>query len=313
MTVNLTWRPLEIRPDVVGAPAGAAALSDLLADTPAIDELLVRNKALVFRDWGIAPSELDQIMDLLLPNRLAYVHGTTPRTKVGENVYTSTEYPEAFTITMHNELSYAATWPTRLFFYCETPSATGGATPVVDGARWLASIDEEVREAFRPGLIYKQNLHGGLGLGKSWQDSFEVDSKDAAEAILAETGATWEWRPDGGLRISQPAPALIRHPVTDDEVWFNQSDQWHIGGLDEEYAQALAAMMPEEDYPQSVTFADGASIPVEWVRHVRDCGLEAAIDVDWRAGDLMVIDNVAVGHGRRPYTGARRILVGMSD
>jgi hypothetical protein len=49
------------------------------------------------------------------------------------------------------------------------------------------------------------------------------------------------------------------------------------------------------------------------VTHVRDQGWERAVDVDWRDGDLLLIDNVLVGHGRRPYTGSRRILVAMSD
>jgi TfdA family taurine catabolism dioxygenase TauD len=49
------------------------------------------------------------------------------------------------------------------------------------------------------------------------------------------------------------------------------------------------------------------------VIEVRDVGLSSAVDVNWRTGDLMVIDNVLVGHGRRSYTGPRRILVAMSD
>ena len=44
------------------------------------------------------------MIDLLLPNRLAYVHGNSPRTKVGRHVYTSTEYPQEYTISMHNEM-----------------------------------------------------------------------------------------------------------------------------------------------------------------------------------------------------------------
>jgi hypothetical protein len=43
-----------------------------------------------------------------------------------------------------------------------------------------------------------------------------------------------------------------------------------------------------------------------------DRGLAAAVNVDWRAGDLMLIDNVLVAHGRRPFTGSRRVLVAMS-
>lgn len=101
--------------------------------------------------------------------------------------------------------------------------------------------------------------------------------------------------------------------MTGTEVWFNQADQWHAAGLGDETAAALYQIMPEEDLPQSVTFADGSPIPAEYITQVRDRGLEEAVDVDWRDGDLMVFDNVLVGHGRRPFTGARRILVAMSD
>ncbi|MER5443570.1 TauD/TfdA family dioxygenase [Streptomyces sp. NPDC002790] len=54
-------------------------------------------------------------------------------------------------------------------------------------------------------------------------------------------------------------------------------------------------------------------IPDEYVTHIRDVGLELAVDVDWREGDVLVIDNVLTGHGRRPFEGTRRILVAMCD
>ena len=106
--------------------------------------------------------------------------------------------------------------------------------------------------------------------------------------------------------------ATIRHPVSGTEVWFNQSDQWHTAALDAETAAALTELFSPDELPQSVTYADGSPIPAEHVIHVRDQGLASAVDVDWRAGDLMVIDNVLVAHGRRPFTGPRRVLVAMS-
>jgi hypothetical protein len=33
----------------------------------------------------------------------------------------------------------------------------------------------------------------------------------------------------------------------------------------------------------------------------------------WRNGDVMLIDNMAVSHGRDPYRGSRRVLVAMTD
>ncbi|MGW3046215.1 TauD/TfdA family dioxygenase [Kitasatospora sp. NPDC001159] len=37
-----------------------------------------------------------------------------------------------------------------------------------------------------------------------------------------------------------------------------------------------------------------------------------AVDVDWRQGGVLVIDNVAAAHGRRAFTGSCRVLVAMS-
>ncbi|MFI8104329.1 TauD/TfdA family dioxygenase [Streptomyces sp. NPDC086023] len=312
-TTVTTWTPYEIRPADTGTPATPEGLAAHLADTALADRLLTEQKALVFRGFHLTPDTLGPVLDLLLRNRLAYVHGNSPRTKVGDNVYTSTEYPAEFTISMHNELSYAESWPSRLAFFCQQAPETGGATPVVDGTRWLASLDPEVREAFGAGVRYTQNLHDGMGLGKSWQDTFETRDRAEVEEYLRGTGADWEWRPDGGLRVSLLRPATVRHPVTGEEVWFNQADQWHPASLGDETAAALAQLLPTDELPQYVTFADGSPIPDAYVVQVRDRGLDNAVDVDWHTGDLMVIDNVAVGHGRRPFTGPRRVLVAMTD
>ncbi|MEU6095309.1 TauD/TfdA family dioxygenase [Streptomyces sp. NPDC047079] len=307
------WAPHVVTPAAAHAPATARGLLGHLRAAGDLTDLLARRKAVVFRGFAVTPAELDEVMDVLLPDRLAYVHGNSPRTKVGRNVYTSTEYPPQYTISMHNELSYAHQWPARLLFFCERAPESGGATPVVDGERWLASLDPEVREHFAAGVRYTQNLHSGQGFGKSWQETFETDSRDDVEKFLDGAGAEYEWQPDGGLRVTQVRRATVRHPVTDTEVWFNQADQWHAAGLGDETAAALARIMPERDLPQSVSFADGSPIPEAYVTQVRDRGLQAAVDVDWEAGDLLLIDNVLVAHGRRPYTGPRRVLVAMSD
>ncbi|WP_326659003.1 TauD/TfdA family dioxygenase [Streptomyces sp. NBC_00385] len=313
MSDQYSWKPLEITAADAGVEASAAGLAEFLSDAEKISGLLVREKALVFRGFRVSEDTLDPVMDRLLPNRLAYVHGNSPRSKVGSNVYTSTEYPSELTISMHNELSYAYAWPSRLLFFAAHEPTTGGATPVVDGVRWLESLDPAIREAFAGGVRYAQNLHGGRGLGKSWQDTFETTDRAEVEAFLKGTEAEWTWLADGGLRISQLRPSTTRHPVTGVEVWFNQSDQWHPAALGDDMAAELAQILPEEELPQSVRFADGSPIPDEYVIEVRDKGLEAAVDVDWRTGDLMLIDNVLVGHGRRPFTGPRRVLVAMSD
>ncbi|MFF0745878.1 TauD/TfdA family dioxygenase [Streptomyces sp. NPDC004111] len=310
LRADRTWSPREI----TGAEAQGRDLADHLTELGAdgLTDLLTEHKALVFRGFGVTPTSIEPVLDQLLPNRLPYVHGNSPRTRVRGNLYTSTEYPQRFTISMHNELNYAHRWPARLAFYCETAAESGGATPVVDGALWLESLDAEVREAFADGIRYVQNLHDGYGLGKSWMDTFETDDKAEVERFLAASEAEWEWGPDG-IRVVQHRRATTTHPVTGAEVWFNQADQWHPAGLGDETSKELYDILPPEEFPQYVTFADGSTIPDAYVTQIRDRGLELAVDVDWRVGDVLLIDNVLTGHGRRPFEGSRRILVAMSD
>jgi alpha-ketoglutarate-dependent taurine dioxygenase len=309
------WKPFEVDSADIGAGSERSGLEDYLSRVD-IAALLIEKKAIVFRNFGISPSGFGGIASFVLPNRIPYLHGNSPRTKLADLVYTSTEYPNEMVISMHNELSYSAKWPSRLLFYCERASRSGGETPVVDGSVWLDALDPEVRKEFARGLKYTQNLHDGYGPGKSWQDTFETDSKAKVDDFLSNSAASWEWRNDGGLRISTVRPATIRHPVTAAEVWFAQPDQWHIGALrhdSPETAEALTSIYSDDDLPQSVTYSDGEAIPDEHVMHIRECGFANAINVQWKAGDLMLIDNVLVAHGRRPFVGDRRVLVAMSE
>jgi alpha-ketoglutarate-dependent taurine dioxygenase len=303
------WHPKEITPGDINV--GPSGLLEHLRDID-LEKLLLQEKALIFRGFKISANTYEDACAALLPNRLAYVNGNSPRTKVGRNIYTSTEYPAEETIWMHSEMSYSSTWPSRLMFICDRASATGGATPVVDTQVWLESIDDEVREAFAGGLRYTQNMHDGVGLGKSWQETFETDDRSVVDAWLKDSGADWEWKPDGGLRISQGRPATLRHPVIGTEHWFNQADQFHVAGMGEDAAM-VAAVVPEDLLPQSVSFADGSPIPAEFIRHVQETGLNLSRESAWQPGDVLLIDNIAVAHGRRPFTGDRRILVAMSD
>lgn len=307
--VGHTWKPHEITTEFAGTKDLVAWLDDL--GPSRLAELLVSGKALVFRGFDVAPESVDAVFDRLVPDRLPYVHGNSPRTSVGRNLYTSTEYPQQFTISMHNELSYAHRWPSRLAFYCEKAAESGGATPVLDGALWLDSLDTEVREAFAGGVRYVQNLHDGFGFGKSWQQTFETDDRAAVEEFLARSEAEWEWGQDG-IRITQHRTATTTHPVTGAAVWFNQADQWHPAGLGDKASSDLYTILEPDEFPQYVTFADGTPIPDAYVEQIQNRALDKAVDVAWQAGDVLLIDNVLTAHGRRPFEGTRRVLVAMA-
>ena len=45
------------------------------------------------------------------------------------------------------------------------------------------------------------------------------------------------------------------------------------------------------------------------LEHLRDTIWRHMIAEPWRAGDMVVIDNFAVSHGRLPYRGPRQVVV----
>ena len=312
MTVGADWKPAQLLAEECDVAPSLAGLVDLVEDKMDLSAQLTQNRAIAFRGFHVTRETFGEVIDRLLPNRLSYTHGNTPRTNLGENIYTSTEYPADQPISMHNELSYAHRWPSRLLFFCALPAETGGATSVCDSGRWLRSLDPEVRDAFAGGLTYSQNLHGGRGLGKSWQQTFETDDKAVVERFLDEGKSQWTWT-DSGLRITQTRPATTFHPVTGEEVWFNQVDQCHPAGLPDDIRSFMLDMMTPDELPQNATFADGSPIPDEYVLHIRDVGWKLAYDMDWRTGDVLLVENVLTSHARRPYSGKRQILVAMSS
>ena len=276
---------------------------------------LLAHGAVLLRGFGLtAADHFERVAQAFTGDLLNYVEGSSPRTMITEKVYTSTEYPPDFPISLHNELSYAHKWPGKLFFFCVSPPASGGETPIADGRALLNRLPPRVVERFsRKGVRYLRTMHAGRGPGLSWPTVFETTDRAAVEAYCARGGIEFTWLPDGWLRTSQVRPAVIRHPKTREPVWFNQADQWHPSNLGTEMDQAITLTAGESGLPLNAQYGDGTPIEVADLEAVREAARDTGITFGWAAGDVLVIDNTMTLHGRRPFTGPRRVLVSMGD
>ena len=61
-----------------------------------------------------------------------------------------------------------------------------------------------------------------------------------------------------------------------------------------------------------VVFGDGGEIDVADLEIIRAVNRSQEILFSWQAGDVMIIDNRLAMHGRKPYTGPRRVLVAIA-
>lgn len=240
-----------------------------------------------------------------------YTEGQSPRTRLLGQIYTSTNYPADAQIPLHHELSYRANPPALLAFLCVQPATTGGETPLLDGARFVEQAPAAVISAFRERTIcYRKRMHGGFGLGKSWQAHFETADRAQVERTLLEDGATFGWTDDGGLWVEQLRPALQPHPRTGALCWRHQATLWHPSHLGAAGLRLRAAVGPDA-LPTDVRWADGAPIDDALIAEARAAEWACASIRTWSAGDLLLVDNLRVAHGRAPFVGPRSVLVGM--
>jgi amino acid adenylation domain-containing protein len=283
------------------------------AHTSLIQQQLSAHGGLLFRRFPLPSiSHFEQFAASLCPT-LFGDYGDLPRASSGGKVYGSTPYPPDQPILFHNESSHLERWPMNIFFYCVQPPTSGGSTPLADCRRVWQLLSPSLRERLRrTGLIYVRNYAPGLDV--SWQHFFRTQERTEVEARLKAAGAEWEWRMGGeGLRVRQRSQAAARHPRTGEEVFFNQMQLHHVSSLRGEVRRSLEEVFGEEEMPRNVYYGDGERIGEEEMEEVGRAYEEAAVDFVWERGDVVMLDNMLVAHGRRVYEGERKVVVAMGE
>lgn len=279
-----------------------------------LESALLDRGSLLFRDFEVGEDTFTSFTELFSSDALDYRSGLSPRNRVSSNLYTSTEAPPEVDIVMHNELSYAKRWPRKVWFTCATAPDTGGETPIADSRAVLKRVDAEVRDRFAVlGVSYVRNYEPEDAFDVSWSRAFETDSKDEVDRFCNEAGITAEWLPGDRLRTTRRAQGLAVHPSTGETLWFNQASLFHPASLPRRARIMLATRYGADDLPRNAFFGDGSPISKDEIGHVVDCYDKETVMFSWQPGDVLMLDNMLVAHGRRPFTGERRVLVGMAD
>lgn len=279
-----------------------------------IRRALAQHPALLFRGFGIDSVDAFEAFVGASSHgeRLAYQDRSTPRTTEGNRIYTSTIYPADQRINLHNEGTYWARWPLKLFFCCLTPSVSGGQTPLADVRRVYERIDSATSEAFkRRQMMLVRNYNDGFGL--TWQEVFQVDSKAEVERYCRSNRIDLEWRGNDRLRTRQVRPAVRHHPGTGLPVWFNHVAFFHYTTLDATLRDALVSEFGIESLPYNTCYGDGGAIDAQVVEHIRQAYEAETVAFDWQAGDVLLLDNMCVAHGRESFRGERRLLAAMAE
>ncbi|MGZ4107219.1 MAG: TauD/TfdA family dioxygenase [Tumebacillaceae bacterium] len=278
-----------------------------------VEAQVLKFGGVLFRGFAVETQEaFNEFVSDNCSELLNYKEGATPRTKLTGKVYTSTEFPAEHTIALHNELSYVTTWPKKIWFGSIVPALEGGETPIADVRRVYDRIDPAIRSKFEEkGWMLVRNYGNGFGL--PWEAVFHVDSEAEVEAYCHENAMECEWLGGPLLRTRQVRPAVIAHPDTGEMLWFNHIAFWHESSLEPMIREVFQEEFGAEGMPYNTFYGDGTPIEDEVVEALRAAYDAETIAFPWQRGDLLMLDNMLVAHGRSPYKGDRKTIVAMGE
>jgi alpha-ketoglutarate-dependent taurine dioxygenase len=138
------------------------------------------------------------------------------------------------------------------------------------------------------------------GMGRSWQSTLRAERQEEAEQRLASLGYSWEWLPDGCLRAVTPILPAIRTAPSGRKVFFNQLLAAFKGWKD-----------ARNDPSKAIIHGDGSPLDPDGVQAAVEIADDLTFDVPWRTSDVVLVDNYLTMHGRRSFSGQRKVLASL--
>jgi hypothetical protein len=237
-------------------------------------------------------------------------------------------------LSFHNEDAFVPYVPSTIMLCSLQASPFGGETLMADCRKVFASLPYKLQKKFL-GRTIKNTF--------TMSDSiFLVNTriqKNEEEIIkLAKKyGSKDVYRlGESNTRFTFEIPAIIKHESSDDPIWFSRAHQvetlsrivdiWHsykyrknffsiIEGffvmaktIIQHYWSKIQLLKVPHNKRNTCTFENGENISIIDQFKICSAYWKNAVIEPLEAGDIMILDNRLVTHGRLPYKGNRKLL-----
>lgn len=311
--------------------------------------------AMVFRGFRVPDAVAFERVALAVNPDLETVYlGTSPRSQINGTsyVHTAADFNPHRTVPVHLEMSFRDEPPRLQIFYASRlDHKLGGETPLTDfhGVWGTLSEKESFRQRFEDKRVkYIRNNDDCSSLSKfdplvqkCWQEMFKTDNRTQVLAKCAEESFECTWDEANRLTMTNLQPFVRTHPQSGKKVWFNHINVLHKDSMAYDYERtavfwggfqgwwplllglyyrglysALSFVMAESDLGSAAGFEEGELLSAEDFREIKRATWRNTVQQPYQLHDIVIVDNLRVGHGREIYVGAketRRVLTAWSN
>jgi alpha-ketoglutarate-dependent taurine dioxygenase len=321
-TLGCGGSPLFIEPaasQAIDVPAFLRWVTERRSD---LDALLLLHGGIVFRGSPIASSaQFSEFSEVLGPYVGDYSGGASARSKIVGNVMEATRLAKEIKIPLHQEMCYLRDYPGHIAFYCVTPADKGGETIVADMRRFTRELPDSIRRKLEStGISVVRNFAAPAEDGsednadhpdqRSWKFAFYTDTREAVEATCADKGMEAIWNDDGSLTVRNTYAAFTAHPVTGEMIYRNVA---HVdpgagfsANLPDARRRRIEAMLSRQAIRTGYYYGDGSVVSPAESAELRALFDQIELSWQWRPGDIMLLDNLLMAHGRNSFEGEFR-------
>ncbi|MCI0508024.1 MAG: TauD/TfdA family dioxygenase [Gammaproteobacteria bacterium] len=205
-------------------------------------------------------------------------------------------HQRTFPLPLHADRAYVKSRPEVMFFMCERPAAEGGRTTVCDGIDAYKGFSKSTRELLdRKRLKYIRHYQDG-----EWQTLYQTHDFSLIEKYCADYDMLLDRLRDNSIRTEYVHTGV---PLTKWQQTKSFCNSMQIG-LWQEYVMGRKTTF--------VRFEDDSEIPEDVRQEIDEVTEKLTAEIPWEAGDIAIVDNTRMLHGRRSFTDENRsILVRM--
>ncbi|WP_053076563.1 TauD/TfdA family dioxygenase [Caenimonas sp. SL110] len=268
-------------------------------DPATLQEQLLHKKALLFRGFGFSPESFCEFSETLGDGFMDYQGGAFERKAINKNptLLSVTGEGQSFAVPFHGEMYYRRHKPELLWFYCAVAPALGGETTLCDGAEFFARLSSQTQHLFLKRRIAYIRSYSP----QQWPLIYQTSDQNEVRAVCDRNGLQCHIDAAGQLQTRYETSAVV-HDASGRAMFINnvlpiltQERLWQL-------QNNRVRLAPDEPISDAV------------FQELMDVSRALQVAIPWQAGDVVLVDNRRLMHGRREIKDLnRKVLVRMSN